>query len=303
MRLILLHNPGSGEEDHSRASLEKMLTDAGHDVVYRSLDDEGWSDALRGSGDVIVVAGGDGSVRKVLTAIGESPTTVTLFPTGSANNIARTLGFETDDPARLLAGWEPATRVAYDVWEVEWAADGTRFVESVGGGLFADVLALAEETRGEPGGDEKVERGLELLDKVLETTSAGMWKLQFDGDLVHQELIGVEAMNVRELGPNLPLAPDADPGDGLLDVVLLHPDDRPQLAAYVSARIRDEGADLLQLEVRRGTRLVIEPPAEHRVHADDVLSLSDSHASRRVEIRPAAAQIEVLVPAITEQVT
>jgi hypothetical protein len=63
------------------------------------------------------------------------------------------------------------------------------------------------------------------------------------------------------------------------------------------------GADLLQLEDRRGTRLVIEPPAEQRVHADDELSLSDSHGSGRVEIRPAAAQIEVLVPAITEQVT
>jgi diacylglycerol kinase (ATP) len=300
VRLILLHNPGSGDEDHSRASLEAMLTDAGHEVVYRTLDDDGWRGSLGDTRDVIVVAGGDGSVRKVLTAIGDSPTTVTLFPTGSANNIARTLGFETDDPVRLLAGWEPATRSPYDVWEVKWAGEKSRFVESVGGGLFGQVLALAENARGKPGGDEKVEQGLELLDSALGAMEPGEWRLEIDGKLLREELIGVEAMNVRELGPNLPLAPDADPGDGLLDVVLLRPDDRLQLEAYVSARLHDEDGSI-RFEVLRGSHLVLEPPASHRVHADDVLAENDSGGSRRAEIQQTNASIEVLVPAFTDR--
>jgi diacylglycerol kinase family enzyme len=70
---------------------------------------------------------------------------------------------------------------------------------------------------------------------------------------VSEELLGLEAMNVRELGPNLPLAPDADPGDGLLDVVLVRSHDRDALAAYVAARLRGEHLPSPALGVRHAT--------------------------------------------------
>lgn len=296
MRLILLHNPGSGDEDHSRGQLETMLTAAGHEVVYRSLDDAGWEDVLGERGDLIVVAGGDGSVRKVLTAIGESPITVTLFPTGSANNIARTLGFETEDPAQLLAGWEPAASKTYDVWDAEWGSGRSRFVESFGGGLFADVLALAEQTNEDPSGAEKVDLGLRLLAEAVERATPEAWELEIDGERHREELLGAEAMNVRELGPNLPLAPEADPGDGLLDVVLLRPEDRPQLAAYVAARLRRQDGELPRLRVRRARRVALELPASCRVHVDDKLLSEEPDSSRRVDIERANMQLDLLVP-------
>lgn len=48
-----------------------------------------------------------------------------------------------------------------------------------------------------------------------------------------------EAMNVRFTGSPLPLAPDADPGDELLDLVTVGPDEREQMRA----RLEWAGAD------------------------------------------------------------
>jgi diacylglycerol kinase (ATP) len=298
VRLILLHNPTSGEEEHGRRDLERLLESAGHEVTYRSLKDDDWADVLAEPRDLIVVAGGDGSVRKVFTALDGGSTTATLFPTGSANNIARTLGYETDDPTRLLAAWEPAVRVPFDVWEVSAPWGTSRIVESVGGGLFADVLTAADEEDADPSGEEKVDFGLRLVLERLAEVAAGTWELELDGTRVREELIGVAALNVRELGANLPLAPGADPGDGLLDVVLMRPADREPLARYVEARLHDEAGEAPSLESRQARQVVLEPPADAGLHVDDVLPAWDDSGSPWVEVRQADVRLEVVVPAV-----
>ena len=45
----------------------------------------------------------------------------------------------------------------------------------------------------------------------------------------------VEAMNIRQIGPRVRLAPEADHADGLLDLVLVSPDARDALVEYVSS--------------------------------------------------------------------
>ncbi len=277
--------------------LESLLTGAGHDVVYRSLKEADWTDVLCEVRDLIVVAGGDGSVRKVFTALGESPTTVTLFPTGSANNIARTLGFETDVPGRLLAGWEPGVRRTYDIWEVETRWGRQPFVETFGGGIFADVLIRAD-SQDDENGEGKVDRGLRLLTEVLAEAIPLVLELEIDGEHIHEELLGIEAMNVRELGPNLLLAPEADPGDGLLDFVVLRSDDRSDLADYLEARLRNEEVEHPRLVTRRGGRLAVKSPAGCRHHVDDeLLQPQNPEVALEACVRAAAVRMEVLVPA------
>jgi hypothetical protein len=80
--------------------------------------------------------------------------------------------------------------------------------------------------------DDKLELGLRLLEDVLQSSPALEWELEIDGIEVSESLLGVEAMNIRETGPNVPLAPEADPGDGQLDVVRIRSADRGPLLAY-----------------------------------------------------------------------
>lgn len=260
MRVTLMHNPTAGDERHSRESLVAVLAGAGHDVLYQSIKDERWEETLGEDADLVVVAGGDGTVRKVFKALSGAETPVTLFPVGSANNIARSLGFEHDDAARLARGWADGERRPYDLGRVELPDGVTAFVESTGGGLFAEVLARAKRVDKE--GRDKVELGLELLRELVEEEPSRHWELELDGIDVSGDLIAVEAMNVRETGPNVLLAPDADPGDGLLDFVLVRDDDRAALVAYIDARLASRPIGTPRLSTRRGRRLVLRPPEE-----------------------------------------
>jgi diacylglycerol kinase family enzyme len=296
VRLTLLHNPKAGEEDHNREGLEAMLAGAGHDVAYRSLKDDDWSEALDDDVDLIVVAGGDGSVRKLFTALRDSPTLALIVPLGSANNIARTLGLDLDSAMRMLIEPGQHSRRRFDLWDVTSAWGTSRCVEAVGGGVFSRVLAKAEDAPADPTGSDKVDFGLELLAESLAEAPPRRWTFEIDGERIEDELIGVEAMNIREIGANLLLADGSDPSDGLLDVVVVRPDDRAALAVYAGARQNGEDVAPPRLSLRRGRQVVLEPPREVRLHVDDVLPAWDLSSTSWVEIVAADVRLDLLVP-------
>jgi diacylglycerol kinase (ATP) len=269
LRVTLVHNPTAGDERHSRESLVAILADAGHDVIYQSIKDDRWEETLGVDTDLVAVAGGDGTVRKVFKALSGAKTPVTLLPVGSANNIARTLGFEDDDARRLVSGWAEGETRPYDLGRIELAGAVTAFVESSGGGIFAHVLARAK--RVDKQGRDKVEHGLRLLRETVEDESARRWELELDGHNISGDLLAVEAMNVRETGPNVLLAPDADPGDGLLDLVLVRAEDRPSLLDYLDGRIENRPIPTPRLPTRRGQQLVVHPPEGAAMRVDDEL--------------------------------
>jgi diacylglycerol kinase family enzyme len=296
VRLTLLHNPSSGEADHDRDELESLLARAG-ELTYRSLDDDAWRHALDDGSDLVVVAGGDGSIRKVFTALGSRRILAGLLPLGSANNIARTLGLDYDAAAGLLAGGVEGDRRRFDVWDVTSTWGSSRSIEAVGGGLFAQLLDEADDAPSEPSGPQNVDFGLRLLDETLATVEPHRWVIELDGARRDEEVIGVEALNTREIGPHLPFAPAADPGDGLLDVVLIRPDDRATLADYVAARLGGrEDATPPELETLRAEHVVLEPPGAVRLHVDDLVPAWDLSTISWVEITRAGTTLDVLVP-------
>ena len=297
MRLILLHNPAAGEDRYGREALEAPLEAAGHDVVYRDVKKQRWKDALHEEADIIVVAGGDGTVEKVLTALGPSSTTAAIIPTGSANNIANAIGVTMDDPESVIAGWDTADHRRFDVWQIDGTWGQSRFLEAFGGGVFANMFKRAGARRDEPSGEEKHDRGLQLLRSELEHVDPEPWQLEIDGRQVSEQFLGVEMMNVSHLGPQLELARDADPGDGVLDVVLLRPGDREDLIAHLNAHLAGGAGPISGLEVLRGSRIVAATRAGSRLHVDDEFPAErGGQSEQRAEVRLADVAVELLVP-------
>lgn len=292
MRVTLLHNPTAGDAQHGTDRLRAVVAAAGHDVVYRSLKEDDWDEALSAAADLVVVAGGDGAVRKVLARL-HGDSVATLLPTGTANNVARTLRFPADDPARLVRGWTNGTVRSFDVCEAESSTGRKRFVESLGGGILGEVILRAE--RGEQFVADKIERGLRLLRDVIPAARVSDWSVELDGDDLSGSYLAVEAMNVREAGPNVLLAPEADPGDGLLDVVLIGAEHRAALAAYVEARLRGRRAEPPRFTVRRGRRVVLAAPGETPLHADDQL-WSEEGARGSAAAEAGVLRVQLLVP-------
>ncbi len=257
-RVTLIHNPGAGDACHRTDELSELLAGAGYEVVCRSTDDEDYEAVLRAPCDLVVAAGGDGTVREVGKRLVGRGTPLAVLPLGTANNIATSLGLG-GDARELVDGLKSARRMKFDVGVAEgpWGRD--YFFEGVGLGLFTDVMTEldAREER-EPGLFEQAADPLATALRALREALAGYrahdLRLRLDGEDLSGRYLMVEAMNISRIGPHLFLAPDADPSDGLLDFVLLTEDRRGELDKYLEYRL-DGKQDAPLLTVRRGRRL------------------------------------------------
>ena len=300
MRVTLIHNPGAGSTGEKDAlKLEKLLSRGGHKVRYRSSKERGWKRALKKPADLVVVAGGDGTVGRVIRRMVGRGVPVTLLPSGTANNIARTLGLLERPFEDLMRGWESARRAKLDVGVAKGPWGERYFIEGVGAGLFANLLARPKKRGAKVGKPEDVvDRALRRLQDMAVHCEAVDVAATLDGEDISGRYLLFEAINLRYVGPSMFLAPGGKPGDGLLDVVLVTEDERAHVLEYLNKWQKNRERRAV-LPTRRGRRLKIEWTG-YELHIDDKLYPRDDDDPDEMAgiveawIEPAA--VELLVP-------
>jgi diacylglycerol kinase family enzyme len=285
LRVVLLHNPAAGTDGSSTAELVRLIEAAGHDVVRESVDESEWEQVVAVAADVVCAAGGDGTVGKVLRVMAGRSCPVGVLPTGSANNVARALGIAGRSPEELVAGWARGERRRLALGEVAWPERRGIFVETVGGGLFADLLGGANGAESPLG---KVELGLQVLRDLVEWLPAKTWRISADGEDLSGDYLGVEAMLIGETGPNVPLAPVADPADSRLELVLITEADRQRLASHIDRRLSGGPSIELGLDVVRCRDVALEADAGTPLRVDDELV---SGPAFRASLRPDSVKV------------
>jgi diacylglycerol kinase (ATP) len=268
VRITIMHNPTAGEGGHDADSLISALEGRGHEARYQSVKKRRFLDALDGEADLVFVAGGDGTVKKVARALAGTGLPMAILPCGTANNVVKAFravrGLE-----ELIERLEDAPRAKLDIGRVRTDEHEQRFVESTGGGLFASVIRSGR--RAEDGSPHlpgnSLDRALVLLRRQLAVAEPASYELLVDGADHSGSYLLVEAMNIRLIGPNVALSSAADPGDGMLDVVMVNEERRDALLAYLDARIAGEISEL-DLPSARGTRVLIRTH-DTSLHVDD----------------------------------
>ncbi|MFN2645581.1 MAG: diacylglycerol kinase family protein [Burkholderiales bacterium] len=299
MRITLIHNPHAGkqEEDEAKA-LRKLLKSAGHEVRYRSAKDEDWKRALKKPAELIVIAGGDGTVGKVARRMVGRGVPLALLPSGTANNVARSLGLIEQPFEALVRGWENARRVKLDVGIATGPWGERTFIEGIGAGLFANLLAephsekLKERAAAVEAGLGRL-REHALHSEPLEITA------RLDGEDISGRYVMFEAINIAYIGPNLHLAQESQPGDGHFDVLLVTDAERDRVIHYLE-HWQDNPDRISVLPSRRGRHLEFEWPG-FPLHIDDKLYPGPKAKPKEIAGLAAARigdeAIEFLVPA------
>jgi diacylglycerol kinase (ATP) len=298
VRVTLIHNPGAGRQAAGQAaSLRRFLEECGHEVRYQSAKEKGWKRALKKPAELVVVAGGDGTVARVTRRMVGRGVPMTILPSGTANNLARSLGLVQQPFEQLVRGWQGARRVKLDVGIAAGPWGERYFVEGVGAGLFAGLLANPprEKLNKRAGA---VERGLDRLrDAALHCEPLDIVAV-LDGEDISGRYILMEALNLRYVGPNLHLVHDSQPGDGRFDVVLVSETERERLLHYLE-RWQGNRERLAMLPTRRGRRLQLEWTG-FPLHIDDQLRpktrLKPKRMAGLVEARIGSDAVEFLVP-------
>jgi diacylglycerol kinase family enzyme len=168
------------------------------------------------------------------------------------------------------AVYSPRAKQPFDLGEVAAPWGEGRFVESVGGGLIADLIDREDEVAA----DAKLlgretDRALHLLSELVKEAQVRPWRIKADGKDVSGEYFAIEVLNIRFVGPNVPLAPGAFPGDGLFDLVMLRERDRKPLLDYLEKRMHLASGQLPELRCRRAADIEIVAPPGVRWHLDD----------------------------------
>lgn len=287
--ILILHNPGAGEEDHQKDELVKLIKSAGYHCDYVSLHEKSWKN-INHDIDVVMIVGGDGTVRQVVKfllkrRIMDKKLLVSLLPMGTANNIALTLGlsYTLDE---LVSNWENNTIKKMDIGAVYSPSMRNFFIEGLGYGLLPKLMKEMEgvETDHLKNSEDEISFALHTLLKLTLIYKAKYAAIEVDGQQFKGNFLLVEIMNICSVGPNLRLAPKANISDGLFEVVLLHEEQRDDFVNYIKGVLVNKIVKA-PWQTIRGKQIQVQWGGGW-IHVDDELIRLKKMMSLQIEARP-----------------
>jgi diacylglycerol kinase (ATP) len=268
VRVLVAGNPSSGGfDDGLRSDVTRAFERLGP-VEWFTPTPETTPEELQGAAEgaeLVVVAGGDGSLNHCVNALEERLDEVTfaLVPTGTGNDFARTLGLP-EDPAEAAAAVAAGRPRSFDVSRASGGGVSRLFVNACMGGFPVAVNeAIDEDTKrllgplafwvGGAKAAARLERSVVTLNgaEVPECVAAGVG-------------------NGRTCGGGIEVWPGADPSDGVLNACALG---APNAAGAVQLLLKVKGGKHEGLDgvvTGAGPRLEIDadPPIEFNVDGE-----------------------------------
>ncbi|MBI2255247.1 MAG: diacylglycerol kinase [Proteobacteria bacterium] len=296
MQTLLVHNKSAGTGHISPDELTTALEAGGLKVHHCASHDPELDRCLAGPSDMVVLAGGDGTVARILAKLPFQKRAIAIVPLGTANNIAQSLGIV--DPAQpgsgneIVTAWRHAEHRQLDIGRVSGPWGETRFVEAVGLGPLAKTI-LQFKTDGVSPADS-IRLGREAFRHALLHAEPLHSRIWLDGAQCPGPLLLMEAMNIQHAGSRLCLAPGADLGDGYFDVVTIAPDQRAAVLNWIDAG----ASEVPPLKATRARRIEIDW-RDDPLRIDDFAPETPSHAGDRagvVSVELLAERLDILVP-------
>ncbi len=241
-------------------------------------------DAAAAGAQLVLVAGGDGTVRAAAQGLAHTGVPLGILPQGTGNLLARNLDIPQDEDDALEVALLGADRTL-DLGRLD---DGTAFVVMAGAGLDALMMREApEKLKPVIGWGAYLVGGARgLRHRRVHLT------LRLDDDppreaVVRTVLVG----NVGKLTAGLQLLPDAAPDDGELDVALVSPRSPKDWIVLVARGLTGRHRPDHRLELLRARRVEVRTRRREARQVDG--ELIDDGRGFTAEIDPAAIVVRV----------
>ena len=217
--------------------------------------------------DRIVAVGGDGTVQEIingLLASGEDAS-LGIVPTGSGNDLARSLGLPTEPGAAWTVAVGEGVR-PLDLGQATNGRDGARWFGSAGGIGFDAGVATAMASRS---GWQRGRAGY-LLTTLAELRRFENREVELilDGSTTRRRVLFIAIANGEYYGGGMRIAPGAVTDDGLLDVCIVGDISRLTALRQLPNLYRGTHVAHPQVELVQARSLSIEGDARTLVHLD-----------------------------------
>jgi len=208
--------------------------------------------------DVIIAAGGDGTINEVATKVLKHNKILGILPLGSGNGLARFLNISKNLRYAL------SIINNFKIDEIDTAEFNKKcFFNLAGMGFDAHLSAVFSK-------DKK--RGLsgyvKLGFKEVFNYKAQTYRLEIDGKAYTRKAFAISIANSSQYGNDVFISPNASVKDGLLDVCIIKPFPiiKLPLLGYVMLRGKAETSDMI--EIIKGKNIKITREAAGAVHVD-----------------------------------
>ena len=227
MRIQIVYNPTAGQHDLGKSLDEAVayLRSQDHDVTVRQTLGGGDAttfarEAVAQHYDMVIAAGGDGTVGEVVNGLVGSECVLGVLPVGTANVWARTLGLPVGGINRPRTPLLDAAKLLLtgDVRHIDLGKCGEHyFILWCGIGFDAEVTREVEPHR-------ELRRNIGNLTYYVTMFVLGLTlrgtrvTIVIDGKAVRQRAFMIVVSNVQLYGGSVMVAPQAQLDDGYLDV-------------------------------------------------------------------------------------
>jgi diacylglycerol kinase (ATP) len=241
-------------------------------------------DAAADGAALVVVAGGDGTVRAAAEGLAHSGVSLGILPLGTGNLLARNLGIPQEEDDALEVALTGADRTI-DLGRLE---DGTAFAVMAGTGFDARMIRDAPEgLKGVLGWPAYLVGGARGLRHSRIRVRVQLDDGQPRSDVVRTVLVG----NVGHLQAGLELLPDAVPDDGALDVALVAPRNARDWFVLIGRAVTRRHRPDRRMELLRARRIEVRTQGREPRQVDG--ELIDDGTGFVAQVEPGALVVRV----------
>lgn len=291
------------------------ISDGIRDLVNRRAQESGWqpprwletsaedpgramtAEAREADVDLVLAAGGDGTVRVVAAGLASSDIPLAIIPEGTGNLLARNLGIPLDEEEAVEVAFGSHQR-RMDIVRISTddGAEPDRFAVMAGIGLDAAIMKNTDEDlKSKVGSAAYVVAALKQLKRAPRNVRVSV----DDGRVLQRRAMLTLVGNVGALQGNVELIPDAEPDDGRLDVFVASP---RRLRHWIATAIRlitkkEQSSDRIDQLVGRRVTIELDEPDDYQLDGDTI------GRCRRLtaEVEPGALKVKVPAPVATSE--
>ncbi len=227
-RAAVVINPVKSPDEQLKSNFFQLCADVGWDEplwLETSEEDPGRGqakEALEAGVDVVIAAGGDGTVRCVAEVLAGTDVAMGLVPLGTGNLLARNLGIDLADPISAARDVLEGTETKIDVIKavVDHADHEQIFLVAAGLGYDASIMAdTVDGLKDRVGWLAYVESGIRNLPgKPVDA------RISIDGEKeIQRKVRSVMVGNCGKLMGGVEIFPGAVITDGIMDLLTLAP--------------------------------------------------------------------------------
>lgn len=225
-RAAVVVNPVKVPDSEFRANVLHLCAEAGwaEPLWLETTEEDPGSgqarQALKEGVDVVMAAGGDGTVRCVAAILAGTGTAMGLVPLGTGNLLARNLGINVADPLKTVKDALAGTESGIDVVRAVLDHGKSEHLFLVAAGLGYDAVIMGDTVevfKDRVGWLAYVESGIRNLRPSTVTATVTVDGRAATGRKVRSVMVG----NCGQLMGGLQIFPGAVVTDGILDLLIL----------------------------------------------------------------------------------